>query len=50
LIGEGKTNAEIAEALMISVKTVDKHRANLMNKLGIDTRAGLIRYALENVA
>lgn len=47
LIGEGKTNTEVARALSISTKTVDKHRANLMEKLGIDTRAGLIRYAIE---
>ncbi|MCL4489300.1 MAG: response regulator transcription factor [Chloroflexi bacterium] len=46
LIGEGKTNAEIARALGISQKTVDKHRASLMNKLGVTTRAALIRYAV----
>ena len=46
LIGEGKTNSEIAQSLGISQKTVDKHRASLMQKLGITTRAGLIRYAL----
>jgi len=49
LIAEGKTNAEIAQALHISQKTVDKHRASLMEKLNIHTRSGLIRYALENV-
>ncbi|MBI4787841.1 MAG: response regulator transcription factor [Chloroflexi bacterium] len=47
LIAEGKTNPEIALALGISQKTVDKHRANLMRKLGVTTRAGLIRYALD---
>lgn len=47
LIGEGKTNAEIAKALSISQKTVDKHRASLMRKLGVTSRAGLIRYAVE---
>jgi two-component system response regulator NreC len=46
LIGEGKTNSEIAQILSISTKTVDKHRASLMRKLGISTRAGLIKYAL----
>ncbi len=46
LIGEGKTNAEIASLLAISPKTVDKHRANLMRKLGVNSRAELIRYAL----
>ncbi|CAG0940327.1 Transcriptional regulatory protein LiaR [Anaerolineae bacterium] len=47
LIGEGKTNAEIAKSLGISQKTVDKHRGNLMQKLGVTSRAGLIRYALD---
>lgn len=46
LIGEGKTNAEIAALLSISAKTVDKHRASVMSKLNITTRAGLIKYAL----
>lgn len=48
LIAEGLTNLEIAQALGISPKTVDKHRANLMDKLGIHTRAGLIHFALNN--
>jgi|YNPNPStandDraft_1061719.scaffolds.fasta_scaffold24771_2 two-component system response regulator NreC len=48
LIGEGLTNAQIAAALRISPKTVDKHRANIMEKLHITTRAALIRYALDN--
>ena len=47
LIAEGQSNGEIGRALGISVKTVDKHRASLMEKLGIRTRAGLIRYALQ---
>lgn len=47
LIGEGKTNLEIADTLCISPKTVDKHRASLIRKLNVGTRAGLIRYALE---
>ncbi len=50
LIAEGLTNTEIAQALSISPKTVDKHRANLMEKLGIHTRAGLIRYALNHLS
>ena len=47
LITEGLTNAEIARALSISPKTVDKHRAAIMDKLGIHTRAGLMRYAID---
>ncbi len=46
LVGAGKTNQEIADALFISTKTVDKHRANLLRKLGLPNRAALIRYAV----
>jgi DNA-binding NarL/FixJ family response regulator len=48
LIAEGCTNARIAEHLHISIKTVEKHRANLMNKLGIDDMASLIREAIRH--
>lgn len=48
LIGEGLTNAQIAAALQISPKTVDKHRSRLIEKLNLPNRAALIRYALEN--
>jgi len=48
LIGEGQTNQQIALALSISSKTVDKHRAHLMEKLQVNSRAELIRYALEH--
>ena len=48
LIGEGQTNTEIGRTLGISPKTVDKHRANIMEKLHITTRAALIRYAIEH--
>ncbi len=47
LIAEGHTNGKIGKVLGISAKTVDKHRASLMEKLGIRTRSGLIRYALQ---
>ncbi len=47
LIAEGQTNAEVGRSLGISAKTVDKHRASLMEKLGIRTRSGLIRYAIQ---
>ena len=47
LIGQGETNAGIGRVLDISPKTVDKHRANIMEKLRITTHAALIRYAIE---
>jgi len=47
LVGEGHTNKEIADFLFISVKTVDKHRANLMKKLDIHNAAKLTAYAIE---
>ncbi len=46
LIAEGYTNAEIGQILNISVKTVEKHRSNLMEKLGIHDMAGLIKEAI----
>ena len=47
LVAEGHTNTSIANVLSISVKTVDKHRANLMNKLEADDLATLIRVAIK---
>jgi two-component system, NarL family, response regulator NreC len=47
LIAEGHTNAEVAAMLVISPRTVEFHRANLMRKLGMRTQADLIRYALQ---
>jgi DNA-binding NarL/FixJ family response regulator len=46
LIAEGRTTQEIAQALTISVKTVETHRAQLMQRLGIYDIAGLVRYAV----
>lgn len=46
LIAEGHTNAQIAQMLVISVRTVESHRAHIMEKLGIQTRAELVKYAL----
>jgi len=46
LIAEGHTTQEIAYRLGISVKTVEKHRAQLMERLGIHDVAGLVRYAI----
>ncbi|HEX3045021.1 MAG TPA: response regulator transcription factor [Bacillota bacterium] len=48
LIAEGHTNNEIAEVLFISAKTVDKHRASLMDKLNVHETAGLVRVAIKN--
>jgi DNA-binding NarL/FixJ family response regulator len=46
LIAEGKANKQIAVVLCISVKTVEKHRQHLMEKLNIHDTAGLTRYAI----
>ena len=45
LIALGHTNAEIARMLFLSVRTVENHRASLMHKLGVKTRADLVRHA-----
>ncbi|WP_406677410.1 response regulator [Neomoorella carbonis] len=47
LAAEGLTNAEIARRLFISVKTVQAHRANLMQKLGLHDRVDLVKYAIK---
>ena len=46
LIGQGLSNREIAESLVLSVKTIEAHRANLSRKLNVRSRAGLMRLAL----
>jgi two-component system response regulator NreC len=46
LIALGHTNAEIAGLLHISIRTVETHRAHIHHKLGLTTRAELVRYAL----
>jgi len=46
LIAEGKTNKETAAELKISIKTVEKHRGHLMEKLDIHDTAGLTRHAI----
>ncbi|TAK20781.1 MAG: response regulator transcription factor [Chloroflexota bacterium] len=45
LLAQGYTNMEIADALVISVKTVETHRAHILDKLGLRKRAELVRYA-----
>ena len=47
LLGEGYQNKEISDMLFISVKTVEKHRANIMNKLDRHNAAALTAYAIE---
>jgi DNA-binding NarL/FixJ family response regulator len=46
LIAEGQTNREIASELTISEKTVERHRANILGKLGMRDRVELTRYAI----
>ena len=48
LIAEGNTNTSIAEIMNISIRTVERHRANLMDKLCIHDIAGLTRFAIAN--
>jgi DNA-binding NarL/FixJ family response regulator len=46
-VGEGYKNREIADDLCISLKTVEKHRENLMKKLDLHTASALTSYAIE---
>ncbi len=46
LIAEGSSSKAIAQALTISVKTVERHRANILAKLGMRDRTQLTRYAI----
>jgi DNA-binding NarL/FixJ family response regulator len=48
LIALGYTNQEIAKKLFISVRTIDTHRAHIMSKLRLETRAELVMFALAN--
>jgi len=48
LLAEGRSNKEVARTLDISVRTVETHRLNMKQKLGINTAAGLARYAIEH--
>jgi DNA-binding NarL/FixJ family response regulator len=48
LVVEGKTNAQIADLLCISPKTVDNHRTRLMEKLGVHGTADLVRFAAKH--
>jgi DNA-binding NarL/FixJ family response regulator len=46
-IARGYTNRKIADALFLSVRTIDSHRTNLMQKLDIHDTASLVRFAIE---
>ena len=48
LVVEGRTNAQVADVLCISPKTVDNHRTRLMEKLGLHSTAELVRYAAKH--
>ena len=47
LVALGHTNAEIADSLYLSIRTVETHRSNIQSKLKLSRRADLVRYALE---
>jgi len=47
LIAQGLSNPEIADKLVISIKTVNRHRENIMAKLNLHSRVELVRYAIE---
>ncbi|SFD78217.1 two component transcriptional regulator, LuxR family [Sulfitobacter brevis] len=47
-LAQGRSNKDVAQALDISVRTVETHRKNIKRKLGISSTAGLTRYALEH--
>ncbi|MBK7452118.1 MAG: response regulator transcription factor [Anaerolineales bacterium] len=46
MLAEGASNQEIAETLVISPKTVERHRENIMRKLNLHSRSELVRYAI----
>ena len=48
LLAEGRTNKEVARRLGITVKTAETHRNNIMRKMGFESLADLVRYAVRN--
>jgi DNA-binding NarL/FixJ family response regulator len=48
LLAEGNSNKDVARALNISVKTAETHRSNVMRKMGFESLAELVRYAIRN--
>ncbi len=47
LVAEGLSNQEIADRLVLSVKTVERHRSNIMSKLNLHSRTDLVKYAIK---
>ena len=47
LIAQGKSNREIADELVLSPRTVEKHAENILAKLGLTSRAQIVRWAVE---
>jgi DNA-binding CsgD family transcriptional regulator len=47
-VAEGKSSAEIADILSLSLKTVETYRSRLMHKLGISDLPGLVRFAIQH--
>ena len=48
LVASGKTNKELAEALFISIKTVETHKTHILEKLGLKNTTELVKYAIKN--
>jgi non-specific serine/threonine protein kinase len=48
LIAQGKSNREIAGELVLSTRTVEKHVANILSKLGLASRTQIVRWAIEH--
>jgi DNA-binding NarL/FixJ family response regulator len=48
LIASGKSNKDVADELFISVKTVDTHKTHILDKLGLQNTAQLVKYAIKN--
>ena len=48
LVAMGKSNQEVADSLFISIKTVETHKTNILEKLGLKNTAELVRYAIKN--
>jgi len=48
LLAYGHTNTEVAECLTISIRTAEMHRANAMRKLTAESRADIVRWALDH--